>query len=384
MPDAPIHANDLRLLKTVTDAMEYVAKEYGLPLKSVRPSDDAEYATANLGTCSKSGDIQITFRGKTGGVWEEKALPEQEVWDTAAHELAHLRHFDHGVEFHEFEMELQTAMQNRRVNYQSKVMERLVKMQDMREGFARMGSETEAEAFAGMINKMLLENELNPSDLDYARGKDNDPVVELECDLSKYRPKENWRKEYQAENKKTRIAWQEALASVIANGHLCKILVQLNSNRITFVGTKSHATAAEYCYGVLVHSATRMSVDANYAYNKFTVNKTPGFRESWLRAFVSRIDERLKEIRKAALRDHSTDASVQQTGLMRLNQALVKTDQYLANKFSKTAKYANPLNGGKKFHAEGHKAGIAAADAMKLGQRGLNPSVIRGKIGDGQ
>src|SRR6266702_3576511 len=181
-----LHPNDIKLYKTVVDAMWHVAKSYDLPLKSVAPMENPEYKYNPLGFCTAKGDIRIALRGKNEGVWDVESRREQDVWDTATHELAHLRHFNHGVQFQEFEVELKEAMSNRKVNYQQKVIDRLVKLQKQREGEAALGNTAAAEAFAGAINRMLIENELNPSDIDYARGADHDPVIELSVDFSIY------------------------------------------------------------------------------------------------------------------------------------------------------------------------------------------------------
>jgi len=378
-----LHPADIRLFKTVKDAMRYVAKEYHLPLKSVSPMPRPELGN-NFGHCDPTGDIQIVLRSMTNGKWDDEPFHEDEVWDTAAHELAHLRYSGHGDDFCDFRIELKQAMENRRLEYGKKIIEKLVKMQELRQGEMAQGNTEAAENFAAMINKMLLEHELNPSDLDYARGADNDPVIEVYCDLAKYRPTANWRREYQAEDKKTRIAWQESLASVVARGHLCHFLVQLRSNQIIFVGTKSHATVAEYVYCTLVHAATRLSVDANYAYNKTAINKQPGYRNSWLNAFVTRIQQRLEEARKAAVVEVSPDPNVQKTALMRLNGAMVKTNRYMVERYGRAAKTATALKYERATNIQGVKDGIKAADAMQIGRRGLDPSKVRGNIGDGK
>lgn len=308
------------------------------------------------------------------------------MWNTAAHELAHLRHLNHGVNFQEFELEMQQAIRNRREDYAAKVLERLVKLQKQRESEAQLGNTEAAEAFAGLINKMLIENELNPSDIDYARGMDRDPVIEIRCDLNNYPMTKH---SYDLAGKKSRIAWQEQLAGVVAHGHLCQFLIQLGTNNVTFVGTKSHATTAEYVYGNLVRAATSMSFDARIAYHTELRRKGRssaegrGFRESWLAAFVNRIDQKLREARAAAVREVSSDINVQQTGLMRLNQALVKTQNYLDDKFGRKRKYANALNGGRVTHHEGAAAGRAAADSLNIGRKGVEARRPIGQIGGG-
>src|SRR3954469_11935693 len=89
---AELHPDDIRLFKTVSDAMCHVAKEYDLPLTSIEPFPMPEYRTSPLGDCGYGGDIRIVLRGMVNGQWDVEARREEDVWNTAAHELAHLRH----------------------------------------------------------------------------------------------------------------------------------------------------------------------------------------------------------------------------------------------------------------------------------------------------
>ena len=92
-----IHPDDVLFFASVRDAMFSVAKEYGLPLKSVEvtPQADITRKDTHWGTCSATGNIRLTIRGKNpDGTWTEPMSPMQ-VWKTAGHELAHLKHFNH-------------------------------------------------------------------------------------------------------------------------------------------------------------------------------------------------------------------------------------------------------------------------------------------------
>jgi hypothetical protein len=379
-----IHPDDVLLFEEVRAAMFRVAKKYRLSLSSVSPEPRPEHASAYLGVCwSGSGAITLTLRGMDGGVWAKEPRRPEDVWDTAAHELAHLRYPNHGAAFQEFEEELQEAMENQTEDHREKVIRRLVKMQACRDGEAKLGNEEAAESFAAAINRMMLEYELKPSDLDYQRAQQDDPVIQLLVD----------RQKHGLRTKRTRIAWEETLARVVAKAHLCSFLIREGSNDIWFVGTRSHATVAEYVYAILVREAEKLATKEWGAYYKKCadagdVTLARGFRSAWLDSFVSRVNERLQAERDAAVRE--ADAAfraenpdvpgTQSVALVRIDQALVKVQAYVDAKFKKKRRYAAALNGGRRDHSDGRAWGRAAADRMPIGRRGVAAGGARGRL----
>lgn len=368
------HVDDLLFFTEVATAMTAVAKAYTLPLRIISHLTMPLKGMADcMGKCDATGHIRIVMRCTVDGVWCDEPLSPTEIWDTAAHELAHLRHMNHGVNFQEFEEEMREALSNRQEDHQEKILRRLVKLQASKESEAKIGNAEAAEAFASMINKMLIEYELNPSDIDYARTMDHDPVIEMRVDLVGHKIRVQ----------KTRIAWQESLARIVAKAHLCSFLLRAGSNSIWFVGTKSHAMVAEYAYGTLVPVIDKLSDVEYYAFlgkcqREGNSKLAHGFRPAWLDAFVTRIDERFFEARKAAV----AEAPSQSQALMRLDGALVKVRKYIEDKFEGRRGVANALNGGRKHHHAGQAAGRAAADRVVLGRRGVSGSSTKG-IGNG-
>lgn len=375
-----LHPDDVLFFHEVVAAMRRVAKKYDLPLRSVSPEPNPE-APCHLGTCSVDGCINLVFRFQVDGEWTEPRRPE-DVWKTAAHELAHLKHFNHGVKFQEFEEELREAMENQQEDHRQKVLRKLIKMQECRDGEAKLGNSAAAEAFAAMINKMLIENELRPSDVDYARAGDDDPVIEVKTNLDAYKiPKA-----------KMRLAWMESLARVVAGAHLCRHLVSTHSNNIWFVGTRSHALVAEYAFGTLVRAAWTLADQEYVRYYRECAKagdstKAQGFRPAWKDAFVGRIRERFDEAREQAIKEvtmaDGVPADSSTTALVRLNGAMTKVAGYIDDKFGKRRKYISALNGGRDFHAEGRARGRAAADRMTIGRRAVT-TATRAALGTGQ
>lgn len=362
---SPLHPDDVLFFDEVATAMRRVAAEYGLPLRSVTAMSMPSSGMVDCkGDCSHDGHIRLVLRCTDNGTWCDAPRSPEEVWNTAAHELAHLKHFNHGDAFSTLHAELRSALRNKRVDHREKVIEKLVKLQAARQGEAELGNSAAAESFARAINKMLIENELNPSDLDYARATDKDPIVELPVDLNRY----------SIERKKVRCAWQETLARVVARAHLCTFLIRPGSNFITFVGTHSHATVAEYVYGTLVPAAAKMSRAEELRYwhetgcGRFGDNKAKGFRGAWLEAFTVRIAERFDESRRQAVAE-APDGNPS-TALIRLSGAMAKVNAYIDDKF-KSRRTAVSLRRNAHAHAEGAARGRAAAEQVVLGRKGL-------------
>lgn len=103
-------------------------------------------------------------------------------------------------------------------------------------------------------------------------------------------------------------------------------------------------------------------------------NKALGYRAAWIDAFIERIWERFAEARKAAVAEAVVRGGVStETGLMRLDGALMKVQTYINNKFAhrRAASRAGVLNHRSRNHEDGRAAGRAAADNITLGRRGL-------------
>jgi hypothetical protein len=237
-----------------------------------------------------------------------------------------------------------------------RILDKLAKMQAARDGEAKLGNMEASEAFAAAINRMLLEHQLTE---DQIPGTD-DPVVEVMVDLRKWG----------IDRSRTRIDWQERLAGIVARYNLCQFLVCKGSNLIWFVGTRSHTAVAEYIYGMLVPAAERMAVSERRKHWIATgklrgkANPTLGYREAWLNAFVQRIAERLRAMREEVVQA-TGDSS---TALVRLNQSVVKVNDYM---LAKQTKKVSALGGAVRHNAAGAAHGKAAADRMPIDRKGL-------------
>jgi len=95
--DAPSRAS---LLQSLIRDAERITRHFGLHYKSI----DAESAnvTSRYGVCFADGAIRIRLRHAVTG----RPLKYSSLVNTLCHELAHLRHFNHGPRFKAFYFEL--------------------------------------------------------------------------------------------------------------------------------------------------------------------------------------------------------------------------------------------------------------------------------------
>jgi len=114
-------------------------------------------------------------------------------------------------------------------------------------------------------------------------------------------------------------------------------------------------------------------------------NKALGYRSAWIDAFVHRIFQRFDEARKAAVLEAAARSGPSdQTGLMRLDGALMKVRKYIDDKFSnrRAASKAGALNHRSRNHEDGRAAGRAAADNITLGRRGIGSGGPKRLLGE--
>ena len=95
---------DRRTVRTLIERLnrdaEHIARRFGLQYRSI----EAERANVKrrYGVCDSDGGIKIRLRHAVTG----RALKYSGLVNTLCHELAHLRHFNHGVRFKVFYLEL--------------------------------------------------------------------------------------------------------------------------------------------------------------------------------------------------------------------------------------------------------------------------------------
>tara|TARA_R110000824_G_scaffold53732_2_gene148494 strand:- start:7779 stop:8540 length:762 start_codon:yes stop_codon:yes gene_type:complete len=234
---------------------------------------------------------------------------------------------------------------------QEKLLDKLAKIQAHAESAKKIGSEAEAEAFAAMLQQLMLKHKIAMSEVQFA-------------DLDKDEPIHQHYMDYKAGGippKKARSMWQERLASIVARAHFCRILVTARTNRIILVGRESDCVVAEYTFMVLARAITKLS---NKSYDQFYYQcekkgetyLSAGYKRSFIDAFVDRLGNRFNEEKEQA-------EATSSTALVRVETANKAIEDYMDDKYSRIA---NKLSRNTRFNRNGATHGRAAADNVNL------------------
>ncbi len=211
-------------------------------------------------------------------------------------------------------------------------------------------TEEEAQAFAAMVQRLLLKHKLSMTD------------VQLEEEEQEEIGK-NWI-DWEAagvEKKKNRVSWMEDLSALVAKAYFCRILVATGSNRICLVGTQSNVEVAEYVITTLVRTAEKISWNkynnkaSHASRNKYKMEK--GWRSSFLTGFIGRLRERLDE-------ELNQEAPEGSTALVRVQDSLTRVDDAM-NRMLGLGK-ASALRKKKNFSRKGFESGREAANNLNI------------------
>lgn len=89
--------NPLGKMEQIREVASQINSEFSLNLRGIQfIKSDSMY-----GKCSSDGMITIKIEHLDG-----ELIPDMEVWRTLAHEMAHLRHFNHDADFWFFNREV--------------------------------------------------------------------------------------------------------------------------------------------------------------------------------------------------------------------------------------------------------------------------------------
>lgn len=235
-----------------------------------------------------------------------------------------------------------------------KILDKLQKIKAHAESAAAIGSEAEAQAFAEMLNRLLVEHKLEMSDLEFERQDATNPVDQALINFS----------DEGVKVRRTRVSWIEKLASLVARNHCCRILVHPGSSNITLVGRREDRAVAEYMIVTLVRATESMSKKEHQKYcwqvyqRDGNCSAARGFKEAFITGFIRRLFDRFEEIKRQ--RESETNTS---TGLMRISKDDAAAEAFVeALKPKKATALARlEVNNG-----EGYRRGVKAADSVNL------------------
>lgn len=128
-----------------------------------------------------------------------------------------------------------------------RIIEKIQKLLNQAQSEKGIGNEEAGEAFAAAAQKLLIKYKLDIEAVTGHKAKDKDPLTS-----SVLKPS-SWGDEVQD----GRVVYSEDLAKVIAENFFCRLLVDLNSNSLIFVGRKSDIEIAQYVFCAVMREGLR-------------------------------------------------------------------------------------------------------------------------------
>jgi hypothetical protein len=173
------------------------------------------------------------------------------------------------------------------------IVDRVRKLKAQAESAETIGSENEAQAFAALMQRMMVEHKIREDELKTPEKKPEPIVENWSSGLASNDPSRP-----EKVRLRCRVEWIESLASVVARAHYCKILIG-GAAAVCFVGRKSDSEAAVVAFELMIDAASAFGRKEYFkAYNEYVKGKAPwqrGFYRSYLLGFASRLRERYEE-----------------------------------------------------------------------------------------
>lgn len=244
-----------------------------------------------------------------------------------------------------------------------RTLDKIRKLKAHMESAKKIGSDKEAEAFAAMMQRLMLEHNISMTDLDVEKMEADEPVGTFT--INPDGPG--------AKAKRARSYWIEDLATIIARAHFCRVLIYESSSLLCLVGRRSNVEVAEFMIVTMARLIHKMALrewwkewrrrggDESYERNRAVRQELLGFRVSYVKSFTQRLAERYYEERQRA-----TQGDGKSTALVRVNRAEAAVTAFFNENYS-NAKAAKAVTKYKDTtHAAGWRAGREAADQIDL------------------
>lgn len=247
-----------------------------------------------------------------------------------------------------------------RAQDRAKIVEKIAKLKQQSVAGVNGVMEDEALAFAAMMSRLMSEHAILEHEIRSATSSEevDEKLVRMYTNGLVPRGGKRW------EPSKTRVEWMERLARVVATAHFCRNVVTPGSARQMFVGREGDAEMAKTVFMYLAELAANFADKAYHrayaAHKRGEAGWLPGYHRSFLIGFCERLGQRYDqevERMKAEWAKHGT-------ALVRLNDGLVKVNEFIKDKTNGFRK-AGSVGGGD-FNPDAAEEGREAADRLKL------------------
>lgn len=242
------------------------------------------------------------------------------------------------------------------------ILSKIKKLMNQQESAAQLGNMEEADAFARMAQRMLMQHKIEMSEVEGFSLNKND--IEIDREIHSWDRSVIGRK---------RCNWKEQLAISVCKHNSCKILVHKGYGAITIIGTKESRMVSSYVLSTLTNFAER-EMNRQYAKNYQRAKKLgqtylmKGWRQSFLLGFIMEIDKRLREERAKVMSE-----GVSERGLMVLDAEEKAVDDYINNIETVKASSLNTLNA---MNGHGYQKGVEAGADVQIHADGVEKEEV--------
>lgn len=253
----------------------------------------------------------------------------------------------------------------------TKLLKRIKKLITQAEGERSLGNIDAAEAFTAKAHSLLAEHKLELTDLERVKEDETNPLTYELIHPSLWGDLEQ----------KSRVEFTEDLASTIARAYYCRMLADLESNKLIVLGRKSDVEITKLILAEVMRAAL-IACETELAQVTISLTEIPGaaitwgktggneeFRFSFFSGFNGRIANRLRR---------QMEISQEQAGT---NQALVKAGKDVDDFMMSLNPVDAPLPERQAIMSQAYRRGVDAGNTVNLFPKVFNENQNK-QLGD--